>query len=112
MSGVMWSVIKSSAHRTPMVGCGLYPEVPDPYNDRITSIGAHNRVNFMIKVFVAVLAVLGAWTLMAKLRKLPPHQQRKQLVKYGGWVLRSEERRVGKEWGARRGAYRLISSAP
>lgn len=87
MSGAMWSVIKSSAHRTPMVGCGLYPEVPDPYNDRITSIGAQNRVNFMIKVFVAVLAVLGAWTLMAKLRKLPPHQQRKQLLKYGGWVL-------------------------
>src|SRR5690625_2092593 len=83
----MWSVIKSSAHRTPMVGCGLYPEVPDPYNDRITSIGAQKRVKFRLKVFLAVRAVLSAWTLMAKLRNLPPHQQRKRLLKYGGWVL-------------------------
>lgn len=41
----------------------------------------------MIKVLLAVIAVIGAWVWMAKLRRLPRHQQRKQLLKYGGWVL-------------------------
>lgn len=41
----------------------------------------------MIKVLLAVIAVIGAWVWMAQLRKLPRHQQRKQLLKYGGWAL-------------------------
>lgn len=41
----------------------------------------------MIKVLLAVIAVIGAWVWMAQLRKLPRHQQRKQLLTYGGWAL-------------------------
>lgn len=41
----------------------------------------------MIKVLLAVIAVLSAWAWMAKLRRLAPDQRRKQLLKYGGWAL-------------------------
>ncbi|MDQ2075652.1 molecular chaperone DnaJ [Marinimicrobium sp. ABcell2] len=41
----------------------------------------------MIKVLLALIAVIGAWIWLAKLRKLPPEIQRKQLLKYGGWAL-------------------------
>jgi hypothetical protein len=41
----------------------------------------------MIKVLLALIAVVGAWVWLAKLRKLPPEVQRKQLLKYGGWAL-------------------------
>lgn len=41
----------------------------------------------MIKVLLAVIAVIAVWVWMAHLRKLPRYQQRKQLLKYGGWAL-------------------------
>lgn len=41
----------------------------------------------MIKVLLAVIAVIGVWVWMAQLRKLPRRQQHKQLLKYGGWAL-------------------------